>query len=128
MIELKFIVPVITAILGLIGGHFFLNKRESEKRRKEMRIKYLVDVFRKLERGSSPVANDYSPGDFESAISGIQLFGNGKQVRLAHKFCEAVSKGDGSLLQDLLEDIRSELRSELALPKEDLPRIAPFRI
>jgi hypothetical protein len=128
MIELKYIVPVITAILGLIGGHFFSNKRESEKRRKEMRIEYLVDAFRKLERGSSPTANDYSDGDFESAISDIQLLGNGKQVLLAHKFCEAASSGDGNLLQDLLENIRFELRAELALPKEELPRITPFRV
>jgi hypothetical protein len=128
MIELKYIIPIVIAILVLIGGHFLVSKRESDKRKKEMRVGYLVEAFRKLEKGASPPANDYSAGDFESAISDIQLFGSSSQVKLAHNFCEAASKGDGSLLQDLLENIRTELRKELALPDEVLPKINPFRV
>ncbi len=128
MIELKYAIPVIIAILGLMGGHFLSNRRESEKRKKEMRVTYLIEAFRKLEKGASPTANNYSPGDFESAISDIQLFGSGSQVKLAQKFCKSASEGDGSLLQDLLENIRNELRTELSLPKEKLPKISPFRV
>lgn len=128
MIDLEYMTPVVIAILILIGGHFLINKRESEKRKKEQRVDYLVATFRKLEKGVSPPANDYSPGDFESGISDIQLFGSKSQVKLAHSFCEAANMGDGSLIQDLLENIRTELREELALPKEILPKIKPFRV
>ena len=34
MIDLEYMTPVVIAILILIGGHFLINKRESEKRKK----------------------------------------------------------------------------------------------
>ena len=128
MIEWKYVIPIVTAIAGLIGGHFFTNRRESLKRKKEMRIEYLVNAYRKLEKGASPTSADYSAGEFESAISDIQLFGSGEQVILAHRFCEAASKGDGSLLQELLENIRKELREELEVKNSNLPPVRPFRV
>lgn len=128
MIEWKYIIPIITAFAGLIGGHFFAGRRESLKRKKEIRVEYLVNAYRKLEKGAIPTSNDYSAGEFESAVSDIQLFGSGEQVILVHRFCESSSKGDGSLLQELLENIRKELRKEIGIKNSNLPLVRPFRI
>lgn len=122
------VVSVFTAGFGLVLGHFLSNKQEAKRRRTEKRIEYLIQAFRCLERGAEPKASKYSASEFESAISDIQFFGNKEQVELAYRFCENASRGDGSLLQDLLENIRCELRNELDLPKEELPKIVPFRI
>ena len=128
MIEWKYIIPIITAFAGLAGGHFFTSRRENLKHKKEMRVGYLVNAYRKLEKGASPTSADYLPGEFESAISDIQLFGSHEQVILAHRFCEAASAGDGSLLQELLENLRNDLRSELSICIDKLPPVRPFRV
>lgn len=122
------VIPFGTALVGLFVGHFLATRRKAVGRRREIRIDYLVGAYRKLERGSTPTSDLYSAGDFESAIADIQLLGNVSQVVLAHRFCEAASSGDGSLLQELLEDIRLELRNELQLSDKSLPAIRPFRI
>ena len=121
----------ITALAGLVGvyvGHFFTSRRDNLKRKKEMRIEYLIEAYRKLEKGAAPESRGYSPGEFESAIADIQLLGSRDQVSLAFEFCEAASEGDGSLLQKLLENIRAELRSELKIDEDGLPSVRPFRI
>ena len=128
MDEWKYIIPICTAIAGLVGGHFFADRRENLKRKREIRIEYLVSAYRKLEKGATPTSKEYSSGEFEAAISDIQLFGNHEQVILAHKFCQAAANGDGSLLQKLLENIREELRKELGVKQSKLPAITPFRI
>ncbi|WP_417915864.1 hypothetical protein [Candidatus Electronema sp. JC] len=128
MFEWKYVVPAITGIFGIIIGHILLTHREDQKRKKEIRIEYLIEAFRKLERGSTPVAGAYRSEDFESAIADIQLLGETNQVQLAHQFCVAASSGDGSLLQNLLEDLREQLRTELKLGHKELPPIRPFRL
>lgn len=122
------VIPLVTAVIGLFVGHLLTTRREAARRRREIRINYLIDAYRKLERGSAPTSDLYNAGEFESAIADIQLLGNVDQVALAHKFCEAANSGDGSLLQELLEDTRLELRNELQLCGEGLPSIRPFRI
>jgi len=128
MFEWTYVVPVVTALLGLFLGHLLSKRREDEKRKRELRVEYLVEAYRKLERASQPTSGAYRSEDVESAVADIQLFGDKGQVKLAHDFCEAASCGDGSLLQDLLEDLRKELRKELNLDRIGLPPVRPFRI
>ncbi len=122
------IIALILAVIGWIIAHFFSSKRDFNNKKREIRINYLTEAYRKLERGAMPTSRKFDPADVESAIADIQLLGNPKQVNMAYKFAEKVSHGDGTGLQELLEDLRRELRKELKVSNTDVPKISPFRI
>lgn len=124
----NYIIPIVSAILGLVIGHWFSRKRDFENKKREIRINYLIEACRKLERGALPKAKKFEKGDFESAIADIQMLGNPQQVNLAHEFAIEASRGDGSKLQELLENLRKELREELSIKNDNLPKIRPFRM
>lgn len=127
-INWNIVLPITTAIAGLIVGHLLSMKRDLRNKKREIRINYLIEAYRKLERGAQPASKNYISADFESAIADIQMLGNVDQVKLAYDFAIQSSLGDGSKLQVLLENIREELRQELAIKKGDLPKVSPFRI
>lgn len=122
------LIPLITGIFGIFLGSYLTKKRDFQKTKKELRIKYLIEAYRKIEKGAMPVSKKFDKGDFESAIADIQLFGNPSQIHLAYKFCEEAAKGNGKLLQELLENLRNELRSEVKISNKNIPKISPFRI
>ena len=126
--NLNIIIPIITALFGLIAGHYLSMKRDIENEKRKIRINYLIEAYRKLERGASPNSKKFDKGDFESAIADIQMLGNLEQVNLAYDFAINASKGDGSKLQELLENLRKELRQELSVINKKLPKVCPFRI
>lgn len=122
------IVPAITAILGIIIGNFLNQKRDSKNKKKDIRITYLIEAYRRLERGSAPHAKFFNQSEFESAIADIQMLGNVDQVKIAFKFAKDASENSNANLQPLLENLRGELRNELSIINKDLPKIAPFRM
>jgi len=77
------IISIIVAVIGWIIAHYFTSKRDFANKKREIRINYLAEAYRKLERGAMPLSKKYNPGDFESAIADIQLFGNPEQVKIA---------------------------------------------
>ena len=127
-INWNIVLPITTAMAGLIVGHLLSIKRDLSNKKREVRINYLIEAYRKLERGAQPQSKNYSSADFESAIADIQMLGNVDQVKLTYEFAVQASKGDGSKLQLLLENLRKELRQELAIKKGDLPKVRPFRM
>jgi len=54
-----------------------------------MRITYLLDAYRRLDRATSRVLSLGAAQDFEAAISDIILLGSAQQVRLAAEFGRA---------------------------------------
>jgi hypothetical protein len=118
----------IIAVFGLVVAHWFTSRRDFANKKREIRTNYLAEAYRKLERGAMPPSKKYDRGDFESAIADIQLFGNPKQVKIAHQFAEKAAKGNGTNLQSLLEDLRADLRKELKISVEGIPPVKPFRI
>ena len=115
-------VTTIVAVAGWIVGHRLNAERDLQNKRIELRIKYLLEAYRKLE---SSVETDISRENLnvlESAISDIQLLGTPKQVdkllSWSGQFSEKGIHKDINL-QDLLEDLRSNLRKELGLTKID---------
>ena len=122
------IIPILSALLGLILGHWLTRRRDFEHQKREIRINYLIEAYRKLDRGAVPNAKKFDKGDFESAIADIQMLGNLEQVNIAYEFANCAAKGDGSKLQQLLENLRRELRNELSIKNNKLPKICPFRI
>lgn len=122
------IIPILSALIGIMIGHWLSRKRDFENVKREIRINYLIEAYRKLERGAVPQAKCFNKGDFESAIADIQMLGNPDQVNIAYQFAIRASQGDGSKLQELLENLRIELRKELSIKNTGLPKVSPFRI
>src|SRR5882762_7810705 len=108
-----FLPLVVTAALAIAGWwavHRLSMNRDQENKRRDLRVQYLLEAYRKLERSANrgDLVRDYAE-ELESALGDIQLLGTEHQVSLAHEF--SVSKD----LTMLLTDIRAELRRELKL-------------
>ncbi len=114
---LALIITIIGLIITIIGWgivHLSAIKRDAINKRKEIRIKYLIDAWRLLDEASNRSHNDLNK-NIEKAISDIQLFGSKTQIELAQKMAEDISSlGSGESL-GLLIDLRKDLRKELDL-------------
>lgn len=122
IINLQLLVPLVVttllAISGWIVGHKLNAERDLQNKRVELRIKYLLEAYRKLESSVETEITRENLNILESAISDIQLMGTPGQVDKVIDWSRQISKS-GTLkdlnLQDLLEDLRSNLRKELGL-------------
>lgn len=118
---------VVTAALA-VGGWYVAHRlnvsRVRASKRRELRVRYLIDAYRQLEWASNRPSRPLTAPKFETALADIQLFGTAKQVRLAQTFAVDLAKNLTSSLDELLEDLRHDLRRELDL--EDVPREIRF--
>jgi hypothetical protein len=110
------LVTTVVAIIGWIAGHLLTAARDRANKRRELRVQFLIDAYRKLEAAANRDGNQEPDWPaFETAIADIQLFGTKSQVENATTFAdEFASKGTYSLSR-LLMDLRSDLREELRL-------------
>lgn len=115
---------VVAAFIGAMAtiGVWFLSARQMKKqerdaKKREIRLQYLVEVYRRIE-GSSNRAYSHDPQyarDWESAIADIQLFGRTNRIELGQGVArDFASKGSASC-DAHLEELRKDLRSELDL-------------
>ena len=126
IINWKLLIPLlvtaVVAISGWIVGHKLNSERNLHNKRVELRIKYLMEAYRKLEASVETEVSRENLDILESAISDIQLLGTPEQVDKvlvwSRRFSEGETQKDVNL-QDLLEDLRMNLRSELGLQKID---------
>lgn len=129
--EIKILIAGISGFVGIgigILGHLLTKRRDFRNKKREIRINYLIEAYRKIERGAMPKSILFDKGEFESAIADIQLIGNAEQVKVAFEFAKEASQGKGDRLQELLENLRNELREELKIGSDDLPKVRPFRM
>ncbi|MGB6384036.1 MAG: hypothetical protein WBE45_14110 [Terriglobales bacterium] len=112
---LPLIVTAALAVVGWYAVHRLSMNRDQENKRRELRIQYLLEAYRRFENSSN--RRDLSPyaRDLESALADIQLLGNKDQVQLAHEFAVSMAKDQTASLDPLVANIRSELRRELGL-------------
>lgn len=91
--------------------------QQKEAKRLEIRVNFLVQVFRDVEAvcARDPAALAERSHAVERAIADIQLFGTPDLVNLAKEFAEAWEGGGGADLQRLGKELRDELRKELGL-------------
>lgn len=113
-----FLPLILTAALAVVGWyavHRLSMNRDQENKRRELRIQYLLEAYRRLENSSD--RRDLSPyaRDIESALADIQLLGSKDQVQLAHEFAVSMAKDQTASLDPLVANIGSELRRELGL-------------
>jgi len=112
----QLIVTAIVAFAGAYLAHYFTSRRDRSNAKRDQRIAYLIDAYRKLEFVSN--RNDLADTKpIEAAVADIQLFGSAKQVKLAQDFVIEFAATKSVSLDPILEDLRQDLRAELQLEK-----------
>jgi len=112
---------LLVTIVGWYILHFFSGKRDFKNKKKEIRINYLIEVWRKLNdvsnREKTKVKQTKRIEATEQIVADIQLFGTKKQVELIEKILAGLKEQPQISLDDLLDDLRQSLREELGLDK-----------
>lgn len=114
------LVTVVVAIAGWFLVHHLSSNRERAAKRRDVRIQYLIEAWRRLENAVDRKDNPKYAVDLEAAISDIQLFGSRAEVELAQEFAEVLAEDKSASVDELLEALRNDLRKELRL--EIVPR------
>lgn len=119
------LVTTSVAICGWLVGHWFNARRDQQNKRREVRVKYLIDAYQHLETASCRElihGSEFAKG-FESAIADIQLFGTNGQVQMAKALAEAIANRQVADSGPLLSSLRTDLRCELNLgPLNEAPK------
>ena len=113
---LKIAVTIGMAVIGWLVGHWFTSKRDLKSKKRELRLKYLIEAFNTLacEISHRDEGKERSR-KLEDVLSAIQLFGNKNQIELAKQLADDVAAGGSFPLDPLINDLRDSLREELAL-------------
>ena len=124
---LKLLVPAIVAVLGWFVAHQFNAHRDRANKRRDLRIQFLLDAYRRLESAAErPESRTEERDKFESALADIQLLGTKEQIEELMQFFSTHSSNGGASILPLLELLRMHLRSELKLENE-IPSVKVFR-
>jgi hypothetical protein len=118
--DMDLLIPLlITSVVVIVGWfiiHWLSSKRDQNNKRRELRVQYLIEAWRKLENSCN--RNDITwHHDLESAIADIQLFGSPEQIVLAENFIQDFTNKEnhGADADELLNSLRQDLRKELQL-------------
>lgn len=117
------IIQCIITVIGWIVVYIFALRKNTQIKKKEVTIEYLIQAWGKLEKASNRKDNRYNT-EIETAIADIQLFGTNRQIELAQQFAEEIARNEESSALDLLVLLREDLRKELKL--ERVPRKFKF--
>lgn len=109
--------PFFVAIIGGLVAHWLTIWRDRRNKRKEQRIQYLIEAYRRLSKASHHPRLYEIAEEVQSAVNDIQLFGTEKQIRLAEKFAFDLANNKVAQADELFGELRDDLRSELKLPK-----------
>jgi hypothetical protein len=103
-------------VIGRILGQALNGKREHDKKRRDLRVPFLVDAWRIIERAANRGGPD-EMRQLEQAIADVQLFGTPSQAEQAASVARSVNarEAEGVALDDLLEALRLDLRDEMRL-------------
>ena len=132
---LKVIVPAgagVVAAVVAVGGWYVAHRlnvaRDVANKRRELRIQYLLDAYRRLEKNANRQLKSVDEDrEFESAIADIQLLGTTEQLNALNGFLEDTKAKDGARnINYLLGALRTDLRSELEL-ESDSKKVMIFR-
>lgn len=117
------IIQCIITVIGWIVVYIFAIRQNTQIKKKEVTIEYLIQAWSKLEKASNRKDNRYNT-EIETAIADIQLFGTKRQIELAQQFAEEITRNKKSSTLELLVLLREDLRKELKL--ERVPRKFKF--
>lgn len=117
------IIQCIITVIGWIVVYIFAIRQNTQIKKKEVTIEYLIQAWGKLENASNRKDNRYNT-EIETAIADIQFFGTKRQIELAQQFAEEIARNKESSTLELLVLLREDLRKELKL--ERVPRKFKF--
>lgn len=117
------IIQCIITVIGWIVVYIFAIRQNTQIKKKEVTIEYLIQAWGKLENASNRKDNRYNT-EIETAIADIQLFGTKRQIELAQQFAEEIARNKESSTLELLVLLREDLRKELKLGR--VPRKFKF--
>ena len=124
---LKYVVPALVAVIGWFAAHQFNVYRDRQNRRRELRIKFLLDAYRRLESAANrEEKTEEQLLAFESAIADIQLLGSQEQVAATVKYMQQHVSDGSAEIGPVLRLLRSDLRKEIGLSGE-VENVAAFR-
>ena len=112
---------LVTTALGVVGwivAHRLASTRDQRSKRREVRLGFLLEAYRKLEAGAlrGPIHENAFADGFESAIADIQLLGTTEQTRMAKNLAQAIADhAPDATASPLLLSLRDELRQQLGL-------------
>ena len=91
---LKIVITIVLAIGGLIIAHYFTSKRDINNKRREIRLKYLIDSYITLthEIAQRELTKE-NKKKLEDLLLDIQLYGNTEQVLFSIELSKNVAKG-----------------------------------
>ncbi|ETA26006.1 hypothetical protein SJDPG2_09395 [Porphyromonas gingivalis SJD2] len=110
------IIQCIITVIGWIVVYILAIRQNTQIKKKEVTIEYLIQAWGKLEKASNRKDNRYNT-EIETAIADIQLFGTKQQIELAQQFAEEIARNKESSALELLILLRENLRKELKLEK-----------
>jgi hypothetical protein len=110
---LQVIVTVLLSFAGWWLGYWSTLKRDRLSKRRDLRVQYLIESYRRLQAASNRPIED--PRALESAVADIQLFGSPEQAELARKFAREIAIHRHGDLAHLLASLKNDLRTELDL-------------
>lgn len=107
-------------MIGWFAAHQLTAARDRTNKRRDLRVQYLLDAYRKLEAASNRECKvEADAKQLEAAVADVYLFGTASQVSKAKEFAETFARTGGASTESLLADLRQDLRRELRL--EALP-------
>ena len=109
---LTLLVPTVVAIVSWFVGSWLSVRRDRANKRRDLRVQYLVEAYRRLEAAGHRSLVPPCSSDMESAIADIQLFGSSVQVAAAQKFTLEMAQQGRASADELLDSLRNELRME----------------
>jgi hypothetical protein len=106
----------VLAVFGRLAGHILGARRDLDGKRRELRVQFLVDAWRNVERAANRPGRRETRA-LEHALADIQLFGTASEADQAARVARSMngSGNDPTALDDLLEALRVDLRAEMRL-------------
>jgi len=105
---------IVTAVLA-VAGWLVSQAQARRATRRNMRISYLLDAYRRLERASNRPLTPETTRELEAAVADVMLLGSQQQAKLAHQLSSSFAAEHVANTQPLLLDLRMSLRKELLL-------------
>lgn len=107
--------------------HYFHEKRDKKREIRELKVRYLLEAYRRLESASNRTNRTPEQTQmFEDAIADIQLFGTKQQIEILNRFMLDQVKNQNGSIKPVLVQLRNDLRTELG-DIEEVPDPVFFR-
>jgi hypothetical protein len=121
----------LTTVFSAFLVYRYNNSLERVNKRRELRMKYLVEAYREIAFACNRPLSVEKMDDFrkiEQALEDIQLFGLPEQVELVREFAENFVKNSTASVDPLLFALRRTLREEFSMEPDNPPNIWHLRI